>query len=134
MILVLFLTDFPRSNLSLSLLDSLCMVYVCVGFHPYILSCSPSPTHPPLYPWNTKHAWDQPLHDVIDAIVRSEVEGPFWISALSVYQNDDEEKGLTVYQQMGSDPKQSALVTVLDGVECMLAVVTLGYNLYERLW
>jgi len=80
------------------------------------------------------HAWDEPICDFVEAIERSGEEGPFWICALSIYQNSDESKGVTIAEQLGSDPKFGPFATVLKGADLMLAVLTHECNIYTRLW
>ena len=61
-------------------------------------------------------------------------EGPFWICALSIYQNSDSSNGVTIAEQLGSDPKFGPFATVLRCVELMLAVLTHECDIYTRLW
>jgi len=80
------------------------------------------------------HAWDEPICDFVEAIERSGEEGPFWICALSMYQNNDPSKGVTIAEQLGSDPKFGPFATVLRCVDLMLAVLTHVCDIYTRLW
>ena len=81
-----------------------------------------------------QHAWDEPICDFVEAIERSGEEGPFWICALSIYQNHDSSKGVTIAEQLGSDPKFGPFATVLRCAELMLAVLTHECDIYTRLW
>jgi len=80
------------------------------------------------------HAWDEPICDFLEAIERSGEEGPFWICALSIYQNHNPDKGVTIGKQLGSDPKFGPFATVLRCAELMLAVLTHECDIYTRLW
>ena len=80
------------------------------------------------------HAWDEPICDFVEAIERSGEEGPFWICALSIYQNCYPSKGVTIVEQLGSDPKFEPFATVLRCAELMLVVLTHECNIYTRLW
>merc|ERR1719491_964515 len=80
------------------------------------------------------HAWDEPICDFVEAIERSGEEGPFWICALSIYQNSNPSNGVTIAEQLGSDPKFGPFATVLRCAELMLAVLTHECDIYTRLW
>jgi len=80
------------------------------------------------------HAWDGPIQEWVETIERSGEQGPFWVFALSIYQNTDESKGLTVKQQMGSDIISSATLSVIRECDLSLTVCTLGCNIFSRLW
>jgi len=80
------------------------------------------------------HAWKEPIQEFVEAIERSGEEGPFWVCALAIYQNDDELKGVTIGQQLGEDPRKGPFATVLKFVDRMMAVLTSGCNIYSRLW
>lgn len=80
------------------------------------------------------HAWSESIQEFVEAIERSGEEGPFWICALAIYQNDDESKGVTIKQQLGDDPKCGPFATVLNHVHHMMAVLTNACDIYTRLW
>merc|ERR1712232_1385444 len=50
------------------------------------------------------------------------------------YQNNDEEKGVTISEQIGPSPEHGPFATVLQVVDQMLAVITSQCNIYTRLW
>ena len=86
---------------------------------------------------HVKHAWDESIQEFVEAIERSKEEGPFWVCALSIYQNDDPDEGPTIGDQLGSDPEFGPFATVLKEVKeqgLMLAVLTSGCDIYTRLW
>jgi len=80
------------------------------------------------------HAWDESIQQFVEAIERSKEEGPFWVCAFSIYQNNDDTKGVTIGEQLGSDPEYGPFATVLRGVDLMLAVLTAECDIYTRLW
>jgi len=51
-------------------------------------------------------------------------KGPFWIYAFSIYQNNDPEKGITISEQLGSDPEFGPFATVLNFVPRRLVAMT----------
>ena len=70
----------------------------------------------------------------MECIESSGEEGPFWVCAFSIYQNNDPDKGVTIWQQLGSDPEHGPVATVLRVVDLMLAVLTEECDIYTRLW
>ena len=69
-----------------------------------------------------------------EAIKRSREEGSFYICAFSIYQNSILSKGVTITEQLGSDPKFGVFATVLKISESMLVIPTNGCNMFTRLW
>jgi len=80
------------------------------------------------------HAWDEPLHEFVENILRSGTDGPFWVCATAIYQNMDESKGVTISQQLGPVPERSPFAMVLKNVDLMLLIITSGCDIYSRLW
>merc|ERR1740124_559751 len=80
------------------------------------------------------HAWDEPIKDFVEAIVSSGETGPFWICAMAIHQNDDTSTGITISQQLGSEPETGPFATVLKSVSLMIAVVTHVCDINIRLW
>ena len=99
--------------------------YYYVSFSLLLLICASS---------LLQHAWDEPIGDFVEAIERSGEEGPFWICALAIYQNGDPSKGVTIGQQLGTNPEAGPFATVLKGADLMLAVLTSVCDIYTRLW
>ena len=81
-----------------------------------------------------QHAWDESIRQFVEAIERSKEEGPFWVCAFCIYQNNDPAKGVTIAQQLGSDPEYGPFATVLRAVPTMIAVLTDECDIYTRLW
>jgi len=69
----------------------------------------------------------------VEAIESSGEQGPFWICALAIHQNNEAEE-ITVGEQLGPDPETGPFVTVLKSVSLMLAVVTHVCDINTRLW
>ena len=80
------------------------------------------------------HTWGEPIKEFDEAIKRSGEEGPFYICAFSIYQNSILSKGVTITEQLGSDPKFGVFATVLKISESMLVIPTNGCNMFTRLW
>jgi len=80
------------------------------------------------------HAWDESIRQFVEAIERSKEEGPFWVCAFSIHQNNDPAKGVTIGQQLGKDPEYGPFATILKEVDLMLAVLTDECDIYTRLW
>lgn len=78
------------------------------------------------------HAWDVPIGKSIQCLQNSGEEGPFWISAFSVYQSDDHSP--TITEQLGPNPEYGPVSTVLKGVDCLVAIVTKEYDIFTRIW
>ena len=81
-----------------------------------------------------QHAWDESIRQFVEAIERSNKTGPFWVCAFSIYQNNVPDKGVTIGEQLGSDPEYGPFATVLRDVDIMLAVLTDECDIYTRLW
>ena len=68
------------------------------------------------------------------AIEISGEKGPFWICTIAIHQNNDESEGITIAQQLGSDPETGPFAMVLKSVSLMIAVVTHVCDIDTRLW
>merc|ERR1740124_969107 len=79
------------------------------------------------------HAWDEPIKDFVEAIENSGETGPFWICALAINQNGDDDE-ITIGEQLGPDPETGPFATVLKSVGLMIAVVTHVCDINTRLW
>ena len=79
------------------------------------------------------HAWDETYYEFVKALVDSGNTGPFWVCALSIYQNEDL-PGVTISDQLGPDPHYGPFATVLRQAELMIAIVTNACNIYSRMW
>lgn len=79
------------------------------------------------------HAWGEDYERFISALQDSGCSGPFWVCAMSIYQNGDIPK-LTIAKQLGPNPSTGPFSTVLKQSTMMLAVVTPDCDIYTRLW
>merc|ERR1740124_247265 len=79
------------------------------------------------------HAWDESIKDFVEAIESSGEIGPFWICALAINQNGDDDE-ITIGEQLGPDPETGPFATVLKSVGLMIAVVTHVCDINTRLW
>eukprot|EP00548_Thalassiothrix_antarctica_P018999 CAMPEP_0194194452 /NCGR_PEP_ID=MMETSP0154-20130528/75587_1 /TAXON_ID=1049557 /ORGANISM="Thalassiothrix antarctica, Strain L6-D1" /LENGTH=403 /DNA_ID=CAMNT_0038918883 /DNA_START=1240 /DNA_END=2450 /DNA_ORIENTATION=+ len=86
------------------------------------------------------HSWDEPVKEFVESIEQlakdldlSE-DTTFWICALSIYQNNDKEKGPTIGEQLGPDPENGPFATILRTVKLMIVVLTSASDVYSRLW
>merc|ERR1740124_7043 len=79
------------------------------------------------------HAWDEPIKDFVKAIESSGETGPFWICAMAIHQNGDDDE-VTIGEQLGPDPETGPFATVLKSVGLMIAVVTHVCDINTRLW
>ena len=70
----------------------------------------------------------------MEAIEISGETGPFFICTMAIHQNDDESKGITIGEQLGSDPETDPFVTVLKSVSLRIAAVTHVCDIHTRLW
>ena len=82
-----------------------------------------------------QHAWEESLDHFITCLERSGEEGPFWVCAFSIFQNqgDDDDKP-TIAEQLGPNPEFGPFATVLKQADVMIAAVTRMCNIYTRLW
>merc|ERR1711957_1078989 len=53
---------------------------------------------------------------------------------MAIHQNDDKSKGITIGEQLGSNPETGPFATVLKSVSLMIAVVTHVCDINTRLW
>ena len=60
-------------------------------------------------------------------------EGPFWVCAFAIYQNNDPSKGVMIGEQLGSNPEYGPFATVLKVVNLMLSVMTNVCDIYTHL-
>jgi len=80
------------------------------------------------------HAWDESIGDFIECLERFDHNGPFWVCAFSIYQNDGDDDKPTIGEQLGGNPTYGPFSTVLKGADSMVAVVTKKCDIYSRLW
>lgn len=80
------------------------------------------------------HAWEESIRSFVEALENSKEEGPFWVCGFAIYQNNDPNEGVTISDQLGSDPEYGPFATVLRCVDIMLAVLTHNCDIYTRLW
>ena len=94
------------------------------------------------------HAWDMPLDELIDTLKDSGKEGPFWISAFSMYQNEEEEEDLVSTAMSaiansvvsggnvmsGNDFQYGPFCTAMKQVEDMVSILSASCDYYSRLW
>jgi len=88
--------------------------------------------HPHIYHSNFI-AWGENFEQFLSALEGCNIEGPFWICALSIYQNEDLPE-LTIEKQLGPSPATGPFATVLKQAQCMLAIMTESCDIYTRLW
>jgi hypothetical protein len=79
------------------------------------------------------HAWGENYSQFLNALSQSNREGPFWVCAMSIAQNNDVEE-VTIAKQLGPDPKFGPFATVLKQADSMVAVMTKSCDIYSRLW
>jgi hypothetical protein len=79
------------------------------------------------------HAWQENFVQFLETVEQSGLEGPFWVCAFSIYQNEDIEN-VTIQKQLGPSPSTGPFSTVLKQSERMLAVMTTSCDIYTRLW
>jgi hypothetical protein len=78
-------------------------------------------------------AWQENYNQFLEALAASNVQGPFWVCALSIYQNEDL-PNITIQKQLGPSPSYGPFATVLRQADCMVAVMTTSCDIYTRLW
>ena len=83
---------------------------------------------------NLQHAWEESIQDFIISLQNSGEEGPYWVCAFSIYQNQGDDDKPTIAEQLGTDPDFGPFATVLKQANIMLAVVTALCDIYTRLW
>ncbi len=79
------------------------------------------------------HAWQELYHEFYVALETAGVQGPFWVCAFAIYQNEDIDR-VTISKQLGPDPLYGPFATVLRQADCMIAVVTSQVDIYARMW
>ncbi len=78
-------------------------------------------------------AWGEKFEQFISALRDGGIEGPFWICALSIYQNEDIPE-VTIAKQLGPKPETGPFATVLKQADQMVAIMTQSCDIYTRLW
>lgn len=78
-------------------------------------------------------AWQENFKQFVEALAGSEIEGPFWVCALSIYQNEDL-PNVTIQKQLGPSPSSGPFSTVLKQADRMVAIMTDSCDIYTRLW
>jgi hypothetical protein len=81
----------------------------------------------------TSHAWGERYDHFVRAIQDSNVNGPFWVCAMSIYQNEDIPL-LTISKQLGPSLENGPFATVLKQAITMVAVFTPAVDIYTRMW
>ena len=76
---------------------------------------------------------DETFHEFFVALKSSGFEGPFWVCAMAIYQNEDVEQ-VTIAKQLGPDALYGPFATVLRQADCMVAVITAQCDIYTRMW
>jgi hypothetical protein len=79
------------------------------------------------------HAWAENYSQFVNGLKHSHLDGPFWVCAMAIYQNEDL-PSVTIARQLGPDPLCGPFATVLKQATCMVAVVTESVDIYTRLW
>ena len=57
-----------------------------------------------------------------------------WIYALSIYQNYDKSKGVTINHKLGNDTEFGPLSKVIKDTELILLLLKKECEIYTRLW
>lgn len=78
-------------------------------------------------------AWQENYKQFVDALSGSGIQGPFWVCALSIYQNEDL-PDVTIEKQLGPIPSNGPFSTVLKQADHMVAIMTDLCDIYTRLW
>jgi len=78
----------------------------------------------------TSHAWGESYSDFVKALKDSYCEGPFWVCAMAIYQEDNE----TIARQLGPSLEHGPFATVLKQATGMIAVFTPAADIYLRMW
>ncbi|CAB9514426.1 expressed unknown protein [Seminavis robusta] len=79
------------------------------------------------------HAWGEDYEHFLKALGQLGSQGPFWICATAIYQNDDIES-MTIEKQLGSKPQNGPFATVIRETSRMIVVSTPQCEIYCRLW
>lgn len=79
------------------------------------------------------HAWGENYSQFLTTLRQSRSDGPFWVCAMSICQNDDVES-VTIEKQLGPDPQYGPFATVLKQADSMVAIMTQSCDIYTRLW
>jgi len=81
----------------------------------------------------TSHAWGERYDHFVRAINDSRCEGPFWVCAMALYQNEDM-PSITISKQLGPSIENGPFATVLKQATNMIAVFTPAVDIYTRMW
>ena len=96
-------------------------------FHNSLHSLTRLSTTPPgCYP-------KEPIGQFITCLENSGQEGPFWVCAFSIFQNQGDDDKPTITDQLGPDPEFGPFATVLKQADVMIAVVTTLCDIYTQL-
>lgn len=76
------------------------------------------------------HAWGEQYSHFVKTLQYSGYEGPFWVCALAIYQEDEE----AVAKQLGPSIEHGPFATVLKQATDMIAVFTPAADIYLRMW
>ncbi len=79
------------------------------------------------------HAWGENYIQFLSALNQSGNQGPFWVCAMSIYQNEDI-KDVTIEKQLGPNPQFGPFSSVLKQADSMIAIMTSSCDIYTRLW
>ncbi len=81
----------------------------------------------------TSHAWGERYDHFVRAIKDSNAEGPFWVCAMSIYQNEDI-PSISIFRQLGPSLEHGPFATVLKQATTMFAIFTPAVDIYMRMW
>jgi hypothetical protein len=76
------------------------------------------------------HAWGEQYSHFFKTLQYSGHQGPFWVCALAIYQEDEE----TIAKQLGPSIEHGPFATVLKQATDMIAVFTPAADIYLRMW
>ena len=76
------------------------------------------------------HAWGEEYSKFVRAIQNSGCEGPFWVCAMAIYQEDEK----TISAQLGPSLENGPFGTVLKQATSMIAIFTPDADIYLRMW
>ena len=79
------------------------------------------------------HAWGENYSQFLSALSESNCDGPFWVCAMAICQNNDVAE-VTIEKQLGPDPQYGPFATVLKQADSMIAIMTQSCDIYTRLW
>ena len=79
------------------------------------------------------HAWGEDYDQFLSTLAQGGTEGPFWVCAMSLCQNNDVED-VTIERQLGPSPQFGPFAIVLKQADSMTAIMTESCDIYTRLW